>query len=453
MNRRSFLKSLAPMAAAARGGLARQRRPNIVLIVADDLGYGDLGCYGQKRIRTPEIDRMAAEGTRFTRFYAGSTVCAPSRSCLMTGTHTGHTLVRGNFSPTSGRVSLRPEDTTVAEVLKGAGYRTAAFGKWGLGEASTTGTPNNKGFDEWFGYLNQRHAHNYYPEHLWENGREVFLRGNMGGYRTEFTHDLFAERALEFIGANRDEPFFLYLPFTIPHTDNELAAATGDGFPVPDYGPYATKGWPAPETGYAAMITRMDRDVGRILRLLEDRGIAEDTLVLFTSDNGPVSVGGHDREFFGSRGGLRGGKRDLYEGGIRVPLVAWQPGRVKAGAVSDQVWSFWDFPATAAELAGVEPPEGADGVSAAPALFGEQAPPRPPLYWEFHEGGFHQAILDGDWKAVRHGLDAPIELYDLAEDPVEERNVAESHAEAVRRMKRLFETSHTPSVEYRVEGE
>ena len=315
MNRRQFLVSTLATGTAAYAQ-SSPSKPNIIFIMADDLGYGDLSCYGQKTIQTPNIDRLATEGMRFTQVYAGATVCAPSRCTLMTGKHQGHALVRGNRSP---EVALRPEDVTVAEVLKRAGYTTALYGKWGVGGPVTSGRPNLKGFDDFFGYLSQWHAHTYYPEHLWENETERFIRGNLGRRQGDYSHDLFTDRALKFLDRQHDKPFFLYLPYTIPHTNNELGRATGDGMEVPDYGSYADRDWPNPEKGFAAMIERLDRDVGRILDKLRDRGMDEDTIVFFTSDNGPHREGGHDPDFFGSRGPLRGIKRDLYEGGIRVP--------------------------------------------------------------------------------------------------------------------------------------
>src|SRR5262244_3630282 len=342
-----------------------QTRPNIIFIQADDLGYGDLSCYGQRKFKTPNIDRLAAEGLRFTQYYAGGTVCAPSRSALMTGQHTGHTRIRGN-----ARYPLLPEDVTVAEVLKatpGARYKTALIGKWGLGEAGTTGVPNRQGFDYFFGYLNQRHAHNYYPTFLWRNEEQVKLRnvvpeedkegaGNSTN-RLDYSHDLIAEESLKFIEQNGRSPFFLYLAFTIPHANNE---AGKKGMEVPDQGEFASKDWPEQERAKAAMITRMDRDVGRLMALLKKLGIDDNTIVFFTSDNGPHREGGADPDFFDSNGPLRGIKRDLYEGGIRVPMIARWPGRIKSrggGAKSDQVWAHWDFLPTVAEIAGVKPPD------------------------------------------------------------------------------------------------
>ncbi|HBY63793.1 MAG TPA: N-acetylgalactosamine-6-sulfatase [Solibacterales bacterium] len=436
MTRRTFLSAAAlPLLAQSR------RKPNIVLILADDLGWGDLGCYGQKEIQTPHLDRMAAEGMRFTQSYAGSTVCAPSRGCLMTGMHTGHARVRGN-SPRD--THLRPQDVTVTELLKKVGYRTGLFGKWSLGGLSTTGYPTRRGFDEWFGYFSQLHAHNYYPEHLLEGDREYLVTGNFGAKKTAYAHDLFAERGQQFL-EKKQEPFFLHLCYTIPHANNEVGRDTGNGMEVPGDEPYTGKAWPQQERNFAAMITRMDRDVGRLLDTLRKNGQADNTLVLFTSDNGPHREGGHDPEFFRSSGPLRGIKRDLYEGGIRVPGLAWWPGRVAPGAVSDHPWAFWDFLPAACELAGVAAPRNIDGLSFAPALFGKPAPRHEYFYWEFHERGFKQAVRMGDWKGVRLGRKKPVELYDLAKDVGESTNVAAQHPEVVKKIEGILATARTES--------
>jgi len=450
VNRRTFLAgTVAALPQRATGQQSKSKKPNIIFILADDLGYGDLGCYGQQRIDTSNIDRLAAEGMRFTDAYAGSTVCAPSRSCLMTGKHTGHTRVRNNSSPSVGRVSLWPSDTTVAEVLRKAGYRTAMIGKWGLGEAGSTGVPTKKGFDEWFGYLNQGHAHDFYPEHLWSNDTEVFLRGNRGGARQQYSHDLFADRALDFLDNHADGPFFLYLPFTIPHANNERGRTTGDGMEVPDYGAYGEENWPNTEKGFAAMVTRMDRDIGCIMAKLKELEIDDDTIVIFSSDNGPHREGGHDPEFFGSRGGLRGIKRDLYDGGIRVPTIARWPGHIHAGTVSDHPWAFWDLLPTAAELAGVASPKDIDGTSIVPTLLGKEQPGPEYLYWEFARASvFHQAVRQGSWKAVRHGLDNPIELYNLEADQSESNDVSGQHPELVQQMTEILSRARTESEEF-----
>ena len=453
MTRRQFLTTSAAAAIAPIQAPAQERKPNIIFILADDLGYGDLGCFGQKRLDTTNIDRLAAEGMRFTDCYAGSTVCAPSRSCLITGTHTGHTRIRGNSSPTAGRVALRPEDTTVAEVLKKAGYRTGLFGKWGLGEANTMGRPTEKGFDEFFGYVNQTHAHSYYPDHLWHNDQQVFLPGNLAGGKREYSHDLIAERALEFVRNSKDQPFFLYFALTIPHANNEAGRFLGDGMEVPDYAPYDAENWPTTEKGFAAMITRMDRDIGRLMALLKELGLDGNTVVMFSSDNGPHREGGHDPEFFDSRGGLRGIKRDLYEGGIRVPTMARWPGKIRPGQVSSQVWAFWDLLPTTAEIAGSAAPAGLDGISMLPAMLGQPQKDHEYLYWEFFERGFHQAVRMGNWKAVRHGLSAPIELYNLESDLAETRDIAADNAGVVRKMEEVLRSARSDSKEFPIPAE
>jgi arylsulfatase A-like enzyme len=420
-------------------------RPNVIFILADDLGYGDLGCYGQKVIRTPHLDRMAAEGMRFTQFYAGSTVCAPSRCCLMTGLHTGHARIRGNAC-----LPLEPQDVTMAEVFRKAGYATGIVGKWGLGEPDTTGIPNRQGFDEWFGFLNQTLAHNYYPPTLWRNEQEITLKGNLEGKRTQYCHDLFTEEALSFVERHKGRPFFLYLAYTIPHANNERGREVGDGMEVPDYGPYADRDWPGPEKGKAAMITRMDGDIGRLMDLLKRLGLDGRTLVLFSSDNGPHGEGGVEPDFFNSRGPLRGIKRDLYEGGIRVPMLARWPGRVPAGAVSEQVWAMWDFLPTMSELVKQEVPAKLDGMSMLPGLLGEPQAGHEFLYWEFHERGFSQAVRMGDFKAVRKGLDKPVELYDLKADVGEQNNLADQHPEVVAKIEAYLKTARTDSPDWPV---
>jgi len=453
MSRRDAIRTLAAAAIGGAAGLSARRadaaddsaagpsrRPNIIFILADDLGYGDLGCYGQEVIQTPNLDRMAAEGLRFTDCYAGSTVCAPSRCALMTGLHTGHCHVRGN-----ALVPLRPEDLTVAEVLKQAGYATGIFGKWGLGEPGTTGLPNRKGFDEWFGYLNQGHAHNYYPEYLWRNEQKVFLEANKGGARVDYSHDLFSAEALDFVRRHRDHPFFLYLAYTIPHANNEYGRETGNGMDVPTDMPYSDRPWPQPQKNHAAMISRLDDHCGQLLRLLADLALDDNTIVFFTSDNGPHKEGGADPAFFRSSGPLRGFKRDLYEGGIRVPMIVRWPGTVRAGTQSAYPWAFSDFLPTAAALAGVSAPEGLDGVSVLPAILGREQQDQRYLYWEFHERGFDQALRLGQWKAVRHGTQEPVELYDLSADLGEQHDVAPQHPDVVARAERLFREARTDS--------
>lgn len=424
---------------------AEPRKPNIVFILADDLGYGDVGCFGQTEIQTPHLDAMAREGMRFTQCYAGSTVCAPSRCCLMTGLHTGHTRVRGNAT-----VPLAPEDVTVAKLLKQAGYTTGLIGKWGLGEPDTTGVPNRQGFDYFFGYLNQIHAHNYYPDYLWKQEAKVSIRDNVvskgvASKAVVYSPDLFRDEALKFIDANKDRPFFLYFASIIPHANNEHGK---DGMEVPSDAPYSGKPWPLPQKNHAAMITRLDSDIGTILKKLKDLGLDRDTIVFFSSDNGPHHEGGGDPTFFKSSGPLRGIKRDLTEGGIRVPMIARWPGKVAAG-VSDHVCAFWDFLPTASELAGVAEPPGIDGISIMPSLRGQKDQPQHRfLYWEFHEGGSKQAVRMGNWKAIRLKTGAPLELYDLATDVGETTDVAAKHPDVVAVIEQYLKTARTDSAQW-----
>lgn len=461
-----FLAAVVGVEACQRAARAASpRSPNIVLILADDLGYGELGCYGQTKIKTPCLDRMAREGLRFTQFYAGATVCAPSRSVLMTGQHHGHTRVRGNAGPGNPAAqALRPEDRTVAAVLKEAGYATALVGKWGLGDVgeAATGLPRRQGFDLFFGYLSQFHAHNHFPDFLWRNEtqsrlpNEIVAVGTSGaGYATKavaFADDLFADDAIRFVSEHRNRPFFLFWSMVIPHANNERTKALGDGADVPDYGPYANSDWPQQNKGHAAMITRMDGYVGRMLEHLKKLGLAEKTLVLFSSDNGPHKESGHDPELFRPSGPLRGYKRDLYEGGIRVPMLAWRPGTVPRGRTTAHVAYFGDFMATAAELAGADVPPNTDSISFVPTLEGRDAQQKKHefLYWEFHERGFSQAALyQGRWKGVRlQRPDAPLELYDLENDLGETRNVAAQNPQIVAQIDRYLKSARTDSPDW-----
>jgi len=440
-----FAVAMAPSLAPAQlPRRAEAERPNIIFIMADDLGYGDLGCFGQQQIATPNIDRLAVEGTRFTECYAGSTVCAPSRSVLMTGLHTGHTTVRGNKAlvggvQPEGRVPLEPEDITVAEVLHKAGYATGISGKWGLGEPGTGGIPNRQGFDEWLGYLNQNHAHFHYPTYLWRNEQEMPLAGNQDGGREEYSHDHFTRFALDFIRRHVSEPFFLYMPYTVPHA----------AFEVPSVDPYRDRDWPTDAVAYAAMITRLDGDVGRIAALLAELGLDDKTLVFFCSDNGAAQ---RWEGILDSSGPLRGSKRDMYEGGIRTPMIARWPGHVPAGRTSDAPWYFADFLPTAAELAGAEPPKGLDGTSVLPTLLGQpQELADRYFYWEFFERNFQQAVRWRDWKAVRLEPGAELELYDLATDSAEQDNVAGEHPKVVARIENYLKTARTESTHWPVD--
>jgi arylsulfatase A-like enzyme len=446
MDRREFLKATTAGAVSLAAGAAEAAaRPNIIFILADDLGYGDLGCYGQQRIKTPNLDRLAAEGIRFTQAYSGATVCAPSRCCLMTGKHGGHATVRGNKRP---EVGLRPDEATLPALLKKAGYRTALSGKWGLGGPSTRSMPNQRGFDEFFGYLDQLHAHNSYPEHLWQNEEEVFLTENWFNRRKKFAPDLFTEKALEFVKRRENRPFFLYLAYTVPHADNELGAFQGNGIEVPSDEPYSNENWPQVERNFAALVTRMDRDIGTLLAALGDGGIDRNTLIVFSSDNGPHREGGHDPDYFSSRGPLRGIKRDLYEGGIRMPLLTRWTGRIRGGQVSGQVLAFWDMLPSLCELAGVPRPAALDGISVLPALLGERRVEHPPLYWEFHERGFSQAVRFGDWKAVRNNPQKPIELYALEADIGEKNDVAAGNAPVAQKAAELMKSLRVDSPEF-----
>ncbi len=449
-------------------GVRAAEPPNIVFIMADDLGYGDLGCYGQQLIETPRLDRMAAEGIQFRNMYAGCTVCAPSRSVLMTGQHMGHTHVRGNAGRNNRAVqTLRPEDVTVAEVLKQAGYATGLFGKWGLGderEGEYEGIPTAQGFDEFFGYLSQRHAHNYYPEFLWRNREKVPLLnvvthvGELGGYatkRVDYSHDLIMAEALQFVDRVHERPFFLYLALTIPHANNEGTRGTGNGQEVPDFGPYAEEDWSEQDKGQAAMITRMDSGIGTLLDKLAALGIDENTLVIFTSDNGPHDEGGHNTERFTPGGPLRGMKRDLYEGGIRVPFIARWPGTAPAGTISDHIGYFGDLMATAAELANVDPPGNIDSVSFVPTLTGstERQQQHEYLYWEFYERGGKQAIRQGKWKAVRMPMGTgKTELYDLDTDLGEAHNIADEYPELVQKLEALMDAAHVDHPNWKPRG-
>ena len=446
-------QSSVPTVAAAH---ADATKPNIIFILADDLGYGDLGCYGQTKIKTPNLDKLAAEGMRFTDFYAGSTVCAPSRCALMTGLHTGHAWIRGN-----GNQALRPGDTTVAELLKQAGYHTGLIGKWGLGNENTTGVPQRKGFDEFGGYLDQVHAHDYYTSYLWRydprtgfDGQQM-LYENLAGKQGLYTHDMFTTAALNFVRINKPDssnkyhPFFLYLAYTIPHANNEEGSRSGNGMQVPSDAPYSSEPWPQTEKNKAAMITRLDSDVGKLMDKLKELKIDDSTIVFFSSDNGPHKEGGVDPTFFQSSGPLRGIKRDLYEGGIRVPLIVRWPQRIKAGQVNSEPWAFWDFLPTAAALGEAGTAPKIDGISMLPTLLGQTSTNRhESLYWEFHEHGFQQAMRVGDWKAVRPQADEPLELYDLKTDLGEKKNVARAHPQVVAKMEQLIKDAQTETPEW-----
>jgi len=486
-SRRQFLRTLGAGAALMPfagmvSGCGRQRRPNVIFMMADDLGYGELGCYGQTKIRTPNIDALASGGMKFTQHYSGSPVCAPSRCSLLTGKHTGHAYIRGNdemrergdvwHDPAlEGQRPLPPGTETIGTLLQRAGYATGAIGKWGLGGPESTGRPNRQGFDHFYGYLCQRVAHNYYPTHLWRNGEKDILEGNdyfyphqefpgdgdpddqaaYAGYAgKEYSLDPMVEEALDFIRAHREKPFFLYLPFTVPHValqvpEDSLKEYAGAFPETPYLGERGYLPHPTPRAAYAAMVSRMDRGIGRIMALVKALGLDEDTLVIFTSDNGPTFNGGTDSAFFESAGPLRGLKASVYEGGIRVPMIARWPGKIAPGSQSGHISAFWDFYPTFADLIGAETPADVDGISLLPTLLGGPAGQEEHayLYWEFRGG--MQAVRMGDWKAVRLTPSDPIELYNLREDLGETRDVAGAHQEVVARVAEIMATGRTES--------
>lgn len=427
-------------------------KPNIIYILADDLGVGDVGCYGQDLLKTPRIDQLASEGMRFTQHYSGSSSCAPTRSCLMTGQHTGHTRVRSN-----GDGPLLDQDVTIGEVLKDVGYKTAAIGKWGVGEQGTTGVPWYQGFDYFFGYLNQRNAHTHYPPFLWRNEEQVLYPGN-AEFRTHYSHDEFTREALTFIQEHQDQPFFLYVPYTLVHVDLDVPHDSMEPWigSIEETQPYGKPGGQHyihqkyPHAAFAGMVSRLDRDVGRIVDLVDQLGMAENTLIMFSSDNGPTAAGGADPDFFDGNGVFRGIKFQFYEGGIRAPMIARWPGKIEAGSETDHVSAQWDLLPTVADLTGGTAPGNVDGISFLPTLYGkpEDQKQHSHLYWENSGKGGWQAIRRGDWKAhrikTRKGKDkAVFELYNLVDDVAEEKDVAADHPELSAEFKQLFETART----------
>lgn len=443
-------------------------KPNIIYILADDLGYGDLSFTGQQKYSTPNIDRIFEQGIFFTDHYAGSTVCAPSRSALMTGQHTGNTPIRGNIEIEPEGQHPLPEIPTLANFLQDAGYATGAFGKWGLGFVGTTGDPNAHGFDIFFGYNCQRIAHRYYPPYIWHNDKKVYLEGNDWTNKVTYAPDVIQEKTLHFIEDNKDQPFFLFVPTLIPHAElivpeDSIWDRYKDKYPEtpwvnqrkgaeygPDLDPVLYASVEKPRATYAAMVARLDMYVGQIMQKLEKLGIADNTLIMFTSDNGPHQEGGNDPEFFDSRGGFRGYKRDLYEGGIRVPLGAYWPGVIEPGTVSSHISAFWDMLPTFSELAQAEAPGNMDGISMVPTLLGkyDQQQKHEYLYWEFHERNGRQAVRKGKWKAVRYNVfqgNRPIELYDLSVDPAESNDLAGQNPEIVERMVEIMTQTRTES--------
>jgi arylsulfatase A-like enzyme len=430
-------------------------KPNVIFILVDDMGYGDLGSYGQKMFSTPVLDRMALEGIRFNNFYCGSTVSAPSRASLLTGKHTGHTSVRGN-SPAQ---LIRDDELTIAKVMKQADYKTACIGKWGIGHPPLADDPGRKGFDYFYGYINMWHAHNLYPEFLYRNGEKVYLNNKLhlvegknpwadspegtgvAELKQNYAHFLFDQEALSFIELNKNDKFFLYLAYNVPHANNEKKP---DGMEVPDYYEFAGKEWPEQEKGFAAMMRNIDNSMGMIFNKLKDLGIDGKTLVIFCSDNGPHQEGGHLMEFFNSNGEWRGMKRDMYEGGVRTPFIARWPGVIKPNTSSDHIAAFWDVLPTLCDIAGVKKPEDTDGISFLPAMVGKkQTKTHEYLYWEFFEQGGKQAILKGDWKAIRLNVRGKTgqqvtELYNIKTDPAETKNAAVENPDLIKEFNRLF---------------
>lgn len=448
-----------------------KKQPNIVFILADDLGYGDLSCYGQQRFSTPNIDRLARQGMMFRQHYAGSTVSAPSRSCLMTGLHTGHTPIRGNkeWDP-EGQWPLPAEAVTLAEMLKSTGYVTGAFGKWGLGFINTEGDPNSQGFDEFFGYNCQRLAHNYYPNHLWHNRNKILLHENDSGKKGIYSPDIIHSKALEFIKRNRDKSFFLYYPTTLPHAElfakeeymdlfrgkfepEKVYEGTDNG---PDFrlGPYGSQ--TESHAAFAAMIKELDDYVGELINLISELGLEKNTIIFFASDNGPHLEGGADPEYFDSNGNLRGYKRDLYEGGIRTPFIVKWPGKIRSGSVSNHISASWDILPTIADITGCQAPPN-DGISFLAELTGKSQKKHDFLYWEFHEQGGKTAMRMDNWKVVKFNTlqtsDGPVEMYDLSKDISESANVAESNPEILKRMEELMKKAHLPSPVFPLEFE
>lgn len=440
----------------SKGDVPPKEAPvNVIYILADDLGYGDIGCYGQQKIKTPNIDRMAKEGMRFTQHYAGCTVSAPSRCSLMTGLHTGHTQIRGNkeIKP-EGQLPMEADTYTLGRLMKSAGYTTGIFGKWGLGYPGSTSVPGNMGFDEFYGYNCQRESHSYYPDHLWHNDRRVDLPENANEGRTVYSQDLIHAEALKFIRDNKDKPFYAMLTYTLPHAElnlphdsiyrmyensfDEVAYAYTGGYHASEK-PYAS---------FAAMVTRLDMYVGEVMAELKALGLDQNTIVIFTSDNGPHREGGANPDFFQSYGTLKGVKRDVYEGGIRVPMVAWYPQKIKSGAETAHISAFWDVMPTLAELTGTTLPATTDGISFLPTLLSKEGQQEHDyLYWEFHEMNGRKALRSGNWKLIRQPIagNTIIELYDLSKDIHEDNNIATQRPDKVAELEKLMDSARTES--------
>ncbi|MGV3504769.1 MAG: arylsulfatase [Adhaeribacter sp.] len=467
------MKRISLLLLVLLGGLGVQARskPNIIYILADDLGYGDLSCYGQKNFRTPVLDQLAATGIRFTQHYAGSPVCAPSRAALMTGRDPGHGRVRGNYESGpqgfGAGYPLEDQDVTVAEALKMAGYRTALIGKWGLGMTGTSGAPEKQGFDYMYGFLNQAHAHHQFPDYLHRNGKKESLPENAGGRRGRYSNDIFTTEALAYLATQKkDQPFFLYLAYVTPHAElivpeDSLFHRLKGRFPEKPFvggkqgsngkdplGAYASQAYPA--AAYAAMVVRLDRDIGKVMAQLKKMGLADNTLLMFSSDNGSHKEGGADPRHHQSNGKLRGAKRDVYEGGIRVPFIAHWPAGIRQGRVSDHLSAFWDLLPTVAELAELDLRKAGiptEGRSFAPTLLGKLKAQQqhPYLYWEFHENKFSdQALRLGRWKGVRHDPAGKMELYDLQADLAETKDVAAANPRVVQQIEQLLAKARVP---------
>lgn len=435
-----------------------QQRPNIIFILADDLGYGDVGCYGQQKIRTPNIDALAKSGLKFTQFYASSTVCAPSRASFMTGLHTGHTPIRGNKTlQPEGQTPLPDSSATIAMELQKAGYNTAAFGKWSLGFITTSGAPSKKGFDTFFGYNCQSLAHNYYPDHLWSNDKRIDLPGNAEN-NSVYSGDIIHQKALEFINDQTNEqPFFLYLPYTLPHVDLTPPHDSIYNYYVKLFNEQPLKETDKrnlnksfielyPHAAFAAMVARLDKYVGEIVATITKKKLSENTIIIFSSDNGPHREKGGDPDFFDSNGKYSGIKRDLYEGGIRVPFIISWKGRIKPGIETNHAAALWDLFPTFQQLANVPVKKNIDGISFVPLLNGEKQREHEYLYWELHESGGKQAVLWKNWKAIKlnisSGIDQPLELYDISNDPSEKNNIALQNPGIVKQMETFMKEAH-----------
>ncbi|MGE4489525.1 MAG: arylsulfatase [Kiritimatiellales bacterium] len=435
---------------------AETSRPNVIFILADDLGYRDLSCTGQAHFKTPNIDRLARQGMTFTRHYSGSSVCAPSRCSLLTGLHTGHAAVRGNAEhPPEGQVPMPADTFTAADLMKAAGYTTGVFGKWGLGYPGSASDPLKMGFDHFYGYNCQRLAHSYYPAWLWNNDQREFLWGNVGSFHRDYAPDFIHRAALDFIRENKDRPFFCYYAAVQPHADmvapeKYMEKFRGKFLPESSYPEGYYMGQPEAHAAFAAMVHVLDDYVGEIMAELKGLGIAENTVVIFSSDNGPHQEGGHDPDYFDSNGVFRGFKRDLYDGGIHVPLIVSWPGRIPSETISDLLSAFWDFLPTMAELTGQSLTSPTDGISMLPTWLGREGQRQHEyLYWEFHEQGGRVAVLKDHWKGVRYGVDeqpdSPLELYDLSNDPGETQNIAAQYPEIVKELNQLIQSSRTES--------